>query len=69
MIEPYPIAVRLRGVAQTDESDALASAAHLQSVDAEGHLHDLLDLSTLDVAAAAIVKLEGWIVSPKALEA
>ena len=31
MIEPYPTAVREEHVSQTDESDALASVAHVQS--------------------------------------
>lgn len=63
MIEPYPTAVREAHVAQSDESDALASAAHVQSADLGGTLEGLLDLSGLDSADAAVAKFEGWILS------
>jgi hypothetical protein len=63
MIEPYPTAVRSPDVAQTDDSDALASTTHLRQVDADGCLGEVLDLSELDPTEAAIVKFEGWILS------
>jgi hypothetical protein len=63
MIEPYPSAVRPNDVAQSDESDALASAAHLRNIDLGGGLGRLLDLSSIRSADGAVVTLEGWIVS------
>ena len=63
MIEPYPTAVRSSEVPQTDDSDALASAAHLREAYAHGGLSGLFDLSDLDEADGAIVRFEGWIVA------
>lgn len=63
MIEPYPSAVRLGNIAQTDESDALASAIHLRDVDREGGLGRLLDLSSIRFREGAVVQIEGWIIS------
>ena len=65
MIEPYPSAVRLPDTVQTDDSDALASAAHLRDIDALDGLDKLLDLADIDSADMARVKFEGWIVSHK----
>lgn len=63
MIEPYPSAVRPGHIAQTDESDALASAIHLRDVDREGELGRLLDLSSIRFREGAVVQIEGWIIS------
>lgn len=63
MIEPYPSAVRVPGVIQSDESDALACANHVREADITGELAGLLDLSRLDAKDAAIASVEGWIVS------
>lgn len=63
MIEPYPSAVRNATVAQTNDSDALASTAHIRDMDAQDKLAEQLDLSRLDRAKAAVVRFEGWIVS------
>jgi hypothetical protein len=63
MIEPYPSAVRPGDIAQTDESDALASAVHLRNMDVSGGLARLLDLSSIRSADVAVVALEGWIIS------
>jgi hypothetical protein len=66
IIEPYPSAVR--GAAQSDDSDATASADHVREADLAGTLPGLLDLSSLDAAQAATVAIEGWIVSHNAAE-
>jgi hypothetical protein len=63
LIEPYPTAVRHSSVAQTDESDALASAARVRDEDAQNALRSLLDLSALSTEDAAVVRREGWILS------
>jgi len=63
MIEPYPTAVREAHVSQSDESDALASVAHVQSADLNSTLERLLDLSGLDSAHAGVARFEGWILS------
>jgi hypothetical protein len=63
MIEPYPSAVRTSDIPQTDDSDALACAAHLQAADRNGELKPFLDLSGIRSEDAAIVAVEGWIVS------
>jgi hypothetical protein len=63
LLEPYPTAVREAQVAQTDASDALASANHLQAEDRSESLPQLLDLSGLDAVSREIVRFEGWIVS------
>jgi hypothetical protein len=63
MIEPYPSAVRAADVMQTDESDALACAAHLRTTDRTGSLYSLLDLSAIRPEDAPIVAIEGWIIS------
>jgi hypothetical protein len=65
MIEPYPTAVRPPSTVQTDDSDALASTAHLRDIDARDTLDKMLDLAGLDSAEKARVKFEGWIVSHK----
>lgn len=63
MIEPYPSAVRRSGVAQSDESDALACADHIRDADNAGKLGTLLDISGLAADSAAIALVEGWIAS------
>ena len=63
MIEPYPTAVREAHVSQTDESDALASVAHVQSADLAGTLDRLLDLTGLGSEQASVAQFEGWILS------
>ena len=64
MVEPYPSAIRRAGIAQTDDSDALACAEHIRSVDLAGSLERLLDLSRLTSDEASVVSVEGWIVPP-----
>jgi len=63
LVEPYPTAVRERHVAQTDDADALASAARVRDADIDGTLKQLLDLSSLGAVEAATVRFEGWILS------
>ena len=63
LLEPYPTAVREAHVMQSDASDALASAAHVQSADRTATLERLLDLSRLDAVQADVVRFEGWIIS------
>jgi hypothetical protein len=63
LLEPYPTAVRETHVPQTDTSDALASAAGVQSADRAGVLEQLLDLSALTPLQRTVVRFEGWIAS------
>jgi hypothetical protein len=62
-VEPYPSAKRDRTIAQTDENDAIESVRFLQERDQSGQLRAVCDLSTLTPHEAAIVRIEGWILS------
>jgi hypothetical protein len=63
MIEPYPSAVRGAGVAQSDESDSLASADEVRRADHDNEVWALLDLSMLSEREVDVVRVEGWIAS------
>lgn len=63
LLEPYPTAVRDAHVPQTDSSDALASAAHLQAADLSCVLEGALDLTALDSTQRSVVRFEGWILA------
>jgi hypothetical protein len=61
-VEPYPSALRPKGVKQTDANDALYTALAVQEADLKGQAGRLFDLSRLRPSDVSVVRLEGWIV-------
>lgn len=61
MVEPYPTALREKSIAQSDDTDALSSAAFLRTLDAQGSLLEALNLEDLTSEEKFAVQFEGWI--------
>lgn len=59
-IEPYPSALRAKGILKSDENDAIGCATWAQRHDHDGTLLAELDLSGLGPAGQRRVRVEGW---------